>query len=328
MSTDAIGLIWAFALLALVALVALRLRHVQRVLERDRAARPLPAAEDDAKTPEAPRPDTPARRLTLPELARVPRAPAILLSKPPPTRHPIVLAHGYLGFASVGVSRARREYFVGVRDRLEALGYTVHLARLSPTASINVRAAQLARQIEAIRAERVNIIAHSMGGLDARYAIAHLGLGPRVASLTTIGTPHRGTPLADTSALFIGDWPNLRKVLHRVGANVDGLYDLTTRKMEEFNRLVPDATGVVYSSVVGTVTSLAGPINALLSPGHAYLARLVGPNDGMVPAQSQKWGEVVGEIDADHWEQIGWSRRFDARTFYAVIAEHLATWGF
>jgi triacylglycerol lipase len=173
----------------------------------------------------------------------------------------------------------------------------------------------------------VNIIAHSMGGLDARYAIAHLGLGPRVASLTTIGTPHHGTPLADTGALFIGEWTNVRRMLHSMGANVDGLYDLTTRRMEDFNRLVPNSAGVLYTSVVGAVTSLARPVNTLLYPGHAYLSRIVGPNDGMVPAQSQKWGDVIGEVDADHWEQIGWSRRFDALTFYAVVAEHLAAWG-
>src|SRR6185369_16188207 len=104
--------------------------------------------------------------------------------------------------------------------------------------------------------------------------------------------------LADTSALFIGEWVNVRRMLHTMGANVDGLYDLTTRKMEEFNQLVPDAAGVVYSSVVGAVTSLARPVNALLYPGHAYLSRIVGPNDGMVPAHSQQWGEVVGEVDA------------------------------
>jgi triacylglycerol lipase len=109
-----------------------------------------------------------------------------------------------------------------VRERLEALGYDVHLARLSPTGSVSLRAAQLARQVESIRAERVNIIAHSMGGLDARYAITHLGLHSRVASLTTIGTPHHGTPIADSSAMFIGDWPKFRRMLDRMGANVDG----------------------------------------------------------------------------------------------------------
>src|SRR5262245_51186608 len=158
-----------------------------------------------------------------------------------------------------------------------------------------------------------------MGGLDARYAITHLGLHSRVASLTTIGTPHHGTPLADSSALFIGDWPKARRLLDRMGANVDGLYDLTTLRMEEFKRLVKNVTGVVYMSVVGAVTLPGAPVNPFLLPSYTFLQRIAGPNDGIVPAESQKWGDVVGEIHADHWEQVGWSRRFDAQRFYAVL---------
>ena len=325
MPVETTRLFWVILILAVTAFVAVRVRHVRRALARARAERGAArlaagaAAERDATVA--------TRRLTLPELVRARHAPLVVLTKPPPTRHPIVLAHGYLGFASVGVRQARREYFVGVRERLEALGYTVHLARLSPTGSVSLRAAQLARQIESIRAERVNIIAHSMGGLDARYAITHLGLHSRVASLTTIGTPHRGTPIADSGAMFIGDWPKFRRILDRVGANVDGLYDLTTLRMEEFNRLVQNSAGVVYSSVVGAVTPLGRPVNPFLVPSHTFLERIVGPNDGIVPAESQKWGDVIGEIHADHWEQVGWSRSFDAQRFYAVVAEHLAEWG-
>ena len=44
---------------------------------------------------------------------------------------------------------------------------------------------------------KVNIIAHSKGGLDARYAISKLGMAPYVASLTTMNTPHRGCRFVD-----------------------------------------------------------------------------------------------------------------------------------
>jgi triacylglycerol lipase len=325
MSIEATRLLWVLLLIVVATLAVVRVRAVRRALAQRRA--------EGGPSIEIPRGSTgplvelvPARRLLLPELALVRDAPLVVLNKPPPTKYPIVLAHGYLGFASLGLGVARRDYFVGVRNRLEALGYTVHLPRLSPAASISVRAAQLARHVQALKAERVNIIAHSMGGLDARYAITHLGLHARVASLTTIGTPHRGTPIADTSAMFIGQWTNFRRALDRAGANVDGLYDLTTLRMQEFNRLVTDAAGVVYSSVVGAITPGTG-INPILLPAYSFLKRTAGPNDGIVPVESQKWGDVVGEIEADHWEQIGWSRTFDACRFYAVLAEHLAEWG-
>jgi triacylglycerol lipase len=246
---------------------------------------------------------------------------------PAATRHPIVLVHGYFGFEALGVSKMKREYFRGVRAALEALGYEVHVARVAPAAAVSLRAAQLARQIQGIAAERVNVIAHSMGGLDARYAIARLGLADRVASLITVGTPHHGTPVADRSARFFGEWRRLRRALHALGANVDGLYDLTTARMEAFNHAVPDAEGVTYASVVGSVMAHRKDVHAFLAPGHAYLARLSGPNDGLVPAASQRWGRVLGVVDADHWAQIGWSQGFDAGKFYAAIAAHLVELG-
>jgi triacylglycerol lipase len=161
-----------------------------------------------------------------------------------------------------------------------------------------------------------------MGGLDARYAISRLGLHGRVASLTTIGTPHRGTPLADSSAWLLGDFQALRRALAVVG--VDGVYDLTTKRMNDFNRLVVDSADVSYASVVGAVRPGRSVVHAMLTPGHAYLLRKSGVNDGIVPAQSQPWGDVIDEVEADHWAQIGWSGGFDAQAFYARLVEHLA----
>ncbi len=242
--------------------------------------------------------------------------------RPRPTRHPIVLAHGWLGFDRIGLPEFGHDYFRGVPWRLRALGHAVHVARVSPVASIRVRAGQLARQIEELGAKRVNIIAHSMGGLDARLAIARMGLGPQVASLTTIGTPHHGTPLADV-AISVGEWRSLRRLLAALGADVDGLYDVSTERMREFNRVILDSPDVVYTSVIGAVNLNTAGIHALLSPAHAYLMRKAGPNDGIVPATSQLWGEAMGEVEADHWAQIGWFGDFDVETFYAQIAERL-----
>ena len=70
----------------------------------------------------------------------------------------------------------RPEYFRGVREHLEAKGHRVYVSRVSPLAGVRRRAEQFAEQLANIDAEKVNIIAHSMGGLDARYAISRLGL--------------------------------------------------------------------------------------------------------------------------------------------------------
>jgi triacylglycerol lipase len=242
------------------------------------------------------------------------------------TRHPIVLVHGYFGFDVLKLLFAQYEYFRGVRAHLEALGHVVHVVRVSPFGGIKKRAEQLAEQLTKVSTQRVNVVAHSMGGLDARYAIAKLGLDAKIASLTTIGTPHHGTPLAD-GVIDGGEWKWLKQLLDVVGRNEEGLADLTTRKMAEFNELVLDSSRVLYRSVVGALTPEAAQASPWFATPHSYLLQKAGLNDGFVPARSQRWGRVVDQVEADHIAQIGWSRSFDARSLYSGIARTLATRG-
>ncbi len=168
------------------------------------------------------------------------------------------------------------------------MGIEVHRPRVPAVGSVVVRAEKLAAAVRALPARKVNLIAHSMGGLDARYAICQLGLADRVASLTTIGTPHLGTPLADLGT----------SVLRRFRLLFRGLVDLEAA------------------------------MNPLLWASHLYLSECAGANDGIVPASSQRWGDVVREIEADHWAQVGWSSSFDAPTLYEELALELRGRGF
>jgi triacylglycerol lipase len=235
-------------------------------------------------------------------------------------KHPVVLAHGLFGVEKIGFGGIEREYFRGVRARLLSQGADVHVVKVSAFASVESRAKQFADGLKAISAKRVNVIAHSMGGLDARYAISRLDVARKVASLVTIGTPHRGTPLADLGTSFLGDTLGLRRMLEALGLDVDAFYDLTTSKMDAFNRQVPDAKGVFYGCLLARAN---GGLNPLLMPGHLFLKRKHGDNDGLVPAESQRWGEVVGEVDADHWAQIGWSDGIDTPSLYLRVVEEL-----
>jgi len=214
-----------------------------------------------------------------------------------------------------------------VAERLRQVGAQVHVTRVHPLASIKNRAEELARAVRLLDTRRVNIIAHSMGGLDARYAIARLGLSDRVASLVTIGTPHRGTPLADAGTSLLGDRLWLEGVLARLGVDMDALHDLTTARMQTFNEEVPDARGVLYASYLARTQGRALAFNPLLLPTYLYLSGRAGENDGLVPTSSQRWGDLLGEVDADHWAQIGWSARFDAPGFYAGVLQELARRG-
>ena len=237
--------------------------------------------------------------------------------------HPVVLVHGLFGFDELRWG-LRQPYFRGVAELMRAVGAQVHRPPVGPVSTIATRAAQLAAYVTALPPGRVNLIAHSMGGLDARYAIAHLGLDARVGALITIGTPHRGTPLADLGAAMARRL-GLGRVLAAAGSRLEVLGELGGEGMRRFNEQVRDVPGVFYGSVV--CHSGLGRLNALLLPSYRYLRRRSGENDGMVPAASQPWGEVLGEVEADHWAQIGWSTHFDAPALFECLLGELAARG-
>ncbi len=238
--------------------------------------------------------------------------------------HPVVLAHGFLGFDEIALIGRRHHYFRRVPDQLTRLGIAVYRPKVAGSASIAARASALAAQVRALPDARVNLIAHSMGGLDARYAISKLGLGDRVTSLTTLGVPHRGTPLADLGTDVLARKLHL-SVLRKI-FDIEAFWDLTTAAMEAFNRDVPDVPGVAY----GCVLARCRPpfMNPLLMPSYAYLSSRFGDNDGVVPVSAQRWGAVLKEIEADHWAQIGWGLRFDARKLFRELMVELRTRGF
>ena len=238
---------------------------------------------------------------------------------------PVVLVHGLFGFDRIGVPGARFDYFRGIAKHLDSLGCHAHAVRLPATASVPSRAARLAAAIEALPHDRVDVIAHSLGGLDARYALTHLGLAKRVRSLVTIGTPHRGSPIADLVHRGPIKWAP--RLLRTLGLPIEAVEWLTTESLERFNQVVPDVPGVRYACVVGGMQRADSVVPLALVPAHAYLRRVSGPNDGLVPIASQYWGETLAEIEADHFAQIGWRvavrGSFDAPGLYAYIIARL-----
>lgn len=110
--------------------------------------------------------------------------------------YPIILVHGFSGFTDLGPL----EYFFGIKELYEAEGADVTAPALPPYNDPAERARVLADVIDATLSRtgkaKVHLIAHSQGGIDARVVIAELGYADRVASYTTISTPHDGTEVA------------------------------------------------------------------------------------------------------------------------------------
>lgn len=220
----------------------------------------------------------------------------------PKLQAPVVLVHGFLGYDRIRLGRfVVREYFRGIDRYLTSAGNRVFVPRLSPTRSVAERAAQLRRFLDQnLPGEAVHLIAHSMGGLDARYMITHLGMAHRVLSLTTIGTPHRGSSFAPWLLQLVEPWA--RPLARLLGIPYQGARDLTPAACAQFNLRTPDVPGIRYFAVAG---HCQGPwLTLKWRLPHAIVSRVEGPNDGIVAIESARWGEHTDVWEGDHLNLI------------------------
>jgi triacylglycerol lipase len=226
------------------------------------------------------------------------------LKPPPRVRAPIVLVHGLLGFDSVRVGPVRlASYFPGIEQALRKAGNRVYTARVSPTAGVAHRAAELRDFLNReLPHEPVHVFAHSMGGLDARFLVSRLDMQERVLTLTTLGTPHRGSPFADWGVRRLKSL--VQPLLRYLAIPDQAFFDLTTDGCRAFNEAVPDVPGVRYYSVAGRCSLPWLGLEWLLP--HSVIYWQEGPNDGMVSVQSATYGEHTDVWDGDHLSLINW----------------------
>jgi triacylglycerol lipase len=219
-----------------------------------------------------------------------------------------VLVHGLCGYdriSAFGVTL--KDYFPGIREKLEAAGNRVLVPRLSLTRGVATRAEELKRFIEKRVPDGgpVHLLGHSMGGLDGRYMISRLGMAARVKSLTSIGTPHRGSPFADWGVRLFGRL--VAPFFQLLGVSYQAFLDLTTAGCRRFNETVTDAPGVRYFSVAGVCESRwMGPEWRL---PHSIVNRAEGANDGVVSVASATWGEHTDVWEGDHLNLVNWPNR-------------------
>ena len=149
-----------------------------------------------------------------------------------------MLAHGLFGFTRVGLGPITlTPYFRTIPDVLISAGNRVLITRVPSIAGVERRAARLGEQIlKAFPDEPVHVIGHSMGGLDARRLLANPVWQRRILSLSTIGTPHLGTALADFAKLRVG---RVFRLLSSMGIDPQGCLDVTRRSARRFNRKHP-----------------------------------------------------------------------------------------
>lgn len=264
------------------------------------------------------------------------------------TRYPILLVHGVFfrdfkqGFLN---------YWGRIPDELTANGAVLFYGSQQSAASVAKCGAEIADRIRQIVAEtgceKVNIIGHSKGGLDSRYAISKCGVSDMVASLTTINTPHRGCEFADYLLNKIS--PIVQKkvasaynsALLRLGDHdpdfLEAVNDLTHSSCEKLNEEVKDADGVFYQSF-GSHMKKAGGGRFPLNYSFHLVKYFDGRNDGLVGEGSFEWGEQyrflepAGDRGISHGDMIDLNREnipdFDVREFYVQLVSVLKKRGF
>ncbi|ODV74278.1 triglyceride lipase [Cyberlindnera jadinii NRRL Y-1542] len=256
------------------------------------------------------------------------------------------------------------EYWYGIKEALESKGTTVMVAKVPGFGSIEERASILndfiTKEVERLRHRpkddiynaqnqseqtfkqkgekmKINLVAHSMGGLDARYLISELeNANYEVVSLTTVTTPHRGSEMAD----YVLDLSE--KLPNRVQIPLPPSFkQLTTEHMKRFNQQVKDDPKVHYFSY-GAEFNPAW-YNIFYASWSIINSR-AGPNDGMVSVESSKWGSYLGTLmNVDHLDLINWTNGFkqimssltpgtrgpqiDSVALYLEIADNLAKRG-
>lgn len=237
------------------------------------------------------------------------------------TKYPIVLAHGMSGFDELfGIV----DYWHGIPSELRDYGATVYVTTVSQFNSTEMRGEQLIDQIETIVAisgkPKVNLIGHSHGGLDVRYVAA---VRPDlVASVTSVGSPHKGADLADWLAANVVNGSFGETVLAALANSlgdvlafltghsnpqdaIAALGSLTSAGLDVFNASYPAgvpatscgegayvANGIRYYSWSGTgiftnALDIGDPLLGITSLFYGE------PNDGLVGRCSSHLGDVI-----------------------------------
>lgn len=220
------------------------------------------------------------------------------------TIYPIVLIHG-LGFRD----RKHFNYWGRIPKLLQKCGASIYYGNQDSHGSVENNALQIKKcvqeAIEESNCKKVNLIAHSKGGLDARYLISALDMEDYVASLTTISTPHHGSKSIDIllsmpgifvkiCAFFSDVW--YRLLGDKCPDSLSVFNTFSTRFAKDFNEKILDSQNVYYQSYAFVMSHCCSDI-VLFFP--SLMVKLIeGENDGLLTPESAQWTNFKGIIRA------------------------------
>ena len=256
------------------------------------------------------------------------------------TKYPIILVHG-IAIRETKLLKA----FGKIESSLTEAGYEAYTAGIDAFGSIESNAEQLKEIILKILsdtgAQRANIIAHSKGGLDSKYMISHLGMSDRIASLTTMCTPHRGSSVAT----WIWKLPMWMK--KSLAFFINGFYRIMGDKHPDSLKVceqlksaegAPDedlSLGSVYCQSFSTRLMSGKDCILMAVPMMICHQSNETENDGVVSAESAKFEHYRGDCldeSISHTQIVDILARRKSRkrilTFYVGLCEELAEMGY
>lgn len=260
-------------------------------------------------------------------------------------KYPIIMLHG-IGFRDLRYFN----YWGRIPRELTRNGAVVYYGHQEAWGTIEDNAECIRRKIEEVLAEnncsKVNIIAHSKGGLDARYLITHLGMADKVASLTTISTPHMGSELIQVlnklpDSIYLHISALFDRSFSRFGDTNPDCYhaskQLAPSFCAEFNKNTPDSPSVYYQSYASVMKySISDSLLTVPNLIMGFAGNLA--NDGLVSEESAKWGCFKGTFrnkyrrGISHGDMIDLKREdyqgFDILEAYVAIVSDLKNMGF
>jgi triacylglycerol lipase len=261
------------------------------------------------------------------------------------TKYPIVLIHG-VGFRDLKYFN----YWGRIPKVLKINGADCYYGNQEAWGTIEYNAQQIKEKILEILKDtgckKVNIIAHSKGGLDSRYMISALDMGEYVASLTTICSPHRGCKYIDflfriiPEGMFKFISEKANKYFGKLGDKKPDFAaasrQFTTEFAKEFNVNITDVDGVYYQSYASIMTNCFSDF--ILTFPYLLAKPNDGKTDGLVSPKSAKWGEFKGIISNKHMRGISHGdiidlrrddyRGFDVKAKFIDIVEDLKNMGY
>ncbi len=172
---------------------------------------------------------------------------------------PIMLVHGWDG--SVDSWQPDSAWPAGLRAR----DLPFHIIEIAPDGRVSDNGAEITQRVsdltERFGVERINIVAHSKGGVDAREHVRH---HDDVEILVMIATPNGGTPMSMVGGISQLDWFG------------SGVRDMSLASMQQYNLTTRPNAETTYVTASGAYDSAWA----------LHFARRIGPNDEAVGTAS------------------------------------------